>query len=53
MQLRKESMKKFRLVWIQTLTSAIPVHCSNQLSYVSLASQRTAQELGPVSRKSQ
>ena len=32
MQLRKESLKKkIRLVAIRTLTSAIPVHRSNQL----------------------
>ena len=33
MQLRKESLKKIRLVGIRTLTSAIPVQRSNQLSY--------------------
>ena len=33
MQLRKESLKKFRLAGIRTLTSAIPVQRSNQLSY--------------------
>ena len=33
MQLRKESLKKIRLAGIRTLTSAIPVQRSNQLSY--------------------
>ena len=34
MQLRKESLKKnIRLAGIRTLTSAIPVQHSNQLSY--------------------
>ena len=33
MQLRKESLKKIRLARIRTLTSAIPVQRSNQLSY--------------------
>ena len=33
MQLRKESLKKTRLAGIRTLTSAIPVQRSNQLSY--------------------
>ena len=32
MQLRKESLKKIRLAGIRTLTSAIPVQRSNQLS---------------------
>ena len=38
MQLRKESQKKFRLAGIQTLTSAIPVQCSNKLSYKATGS---------------
>ena len=33
MQLRKESLKTIRLAGIRTLTSAIPVQRSNQLSY--------------------
>ena len=33
MQLRKESLKKIRLAGIRTLTSAILVQRSNQLSY--------------------
>ena len=33
MQLRKESLKKIRLVGIRTLTSARPEQRSNQLSY--------------------
>ena len=33
MQLRKEPEKKIRLAGIRTLTSAIPVQRSNQLSY--------------------
>ena len=33
MQLRKESLKKIGLAGIRTLTSAIPVQRSNQLSY--------------------
>ena len=33
MQLRKESLKKIRLTGIRTLTSAILVQHSNQLSY--------------------
>ena len=33
MQLRKESLKKIRLAGIRTLTSAIPLQRSNQLSY--------------------
>ena len=38
MQLRKESLKKFRLAGIQTLTSVIPVHRSNKLSYKATGS---------------
>ena len=33
MQLRKESIEKNRLAGIRTLTSAIPVQRSNQLTY--------------------
>ena len=35
MQLQKESLRKFSLVGIQTLTSAIPVQCSNRAITVS------------------
>ena len=38
MQLGKESLKKFRLAGIQTLTSAIPVQFSNKLSYKAAGS---------------
>ena len=38
MQFWKESLKKFRLVGIETLTSAIPVHRLNKLSYKATGS---------------
>ena len=38
MQLQKESLKKFRLAGIQTLTSVILVHRSNKLSYKATGS---------------
>ena len=38
MQFQKESLKKFRLVGIETLTSAIPVHRLNKLSYKATGS---------------